>query len=99
MRLALLLAAPVVLAAQQVIPLWPGVAPGSENWTHQEITYKNSRTGEMMIRDIVKPAITAYLPDASIATGTAIIIAPGGGFRFLSWDSEGVLVAKWLQQR
>ena len=86
------------LCARQVIPLWQGPAPGSENWMQQEVNYKNSR-GEAMVRNVVNPTLTAYLPEGSQATGTAVVIAPGGGFRFLSWDSEGVFVAKWLAER
>lgn len=93
----LFLVAPA-LWAQQVIPLWQGPAPGSENWMQQELQYKNAR-GEAMVRNVVNPTLTAYLPVKDQATGTAVIIAPGGGFRFLSWDSEGVFVAKWLAGR
>ncbi len=96
-NLLLLLAAPA-LFAQQVIPLWQGPAPGSENWMQQEVQYKNAR-GEAMVRNVVNPTLTAYLPERGKANGTAVIVAPGGGFRFLSWDSEGVFVAKWLAQR
>jgi acetyl esterase/lipase len=42
------------------------------------------------------PSITAYLPQESKATGTAVIVCPGGAFRALSWSDEGVQVAKWL---
>ena len=93
----LFLVAPA-LWAQQVIPLWQGPAPGSENWMQQEVQYQNAR-GETMVRNVVNPTLTSYLPEKSKSTGTAVIIAPGGGFRFLSWDSEGVFVAKWLAAR
>src|SRR5580704_16878115 len=52
-----------------------------------------------MIRNVVKPTLTAYLPDKAHANGTAIIICPGGRFYFHSWDSEGVEVAMWLQAK
>jgi acetyl esterase/lipase len=45
------------------------------------------------------PTLTVYLPDPSVRTGTAVIIAPGGGFVWLSIDSEGHEVAKWLAAR
>jgi dienelactone hydrolase len=31
-----------------------------------------------------------------MATGAAVIVAPGGALRALAWDSEGVKVAEWL---
>jgi hypothetical protein len=39
------------------------------------------------------------LPDRAIATGTAIIVAPGGGNVFLTMDREGYDVARWLAAR
>lgn len=44
-------------------------------------------------------ALTACLLDPLTANGTAIIVAPGGGFHFLSVDNEGIDVAKWLNTR
>ncbi|HKD09236.1 MAG TPA: alpha/beta hydrolase [Bryobacteraceae bacterium] len=95
--LTLFLCAGVCFAAEQVVPLWSGAAPGSEAWTQKEIEYKDQR-GEAMVRNVVAPSLTVFLPEKSIATGTGIIVAPGGGFRFLSWDSEGTKVAKWLNE-
>lgn len=84
-------------AQETVIPLYAGVAPGSEGWTQKEVEYLNGK--QRMIRNVVQPTLTAYLPDRAKANGTAVIICPGGGFRFHSWDSEGVQVAKWLRER
>jgi acetyl esterase/lipase len=52
-----------------------------------------------MVRNVTTPTLTAFLPDPATATGAAVIVCPGGGFRFLSWDSEGTEVAEWLQKR
>ncbi|MGQ0637334.1 MAG: alpha/beta hydrolase [Planctomycetaceae bacterium] len=81
-----------------VIPIWPGVAPGSENWRQQEVEVRGV-DGKNLIRNVTTPTLTAFLPDSAKATGTAVIVCPGGGFRFLSWQSEGTKVAEWLQQR
>jgi len=80
---------------QKIIQIWPGVAPGSETWTQKEIQYVNEQN-QQMVRNVVIPTLTAYLPDPAKATGAAVIIAPGGGFRFLSWQTEGTEVAEWL---
>jgi acetyl esterase/lipase len=82
---------------QTVIKLWPGVAPGSENWRQPE-TALGSGALERLV-NVTTPALTAFLPDRSAATGTAVIIAPGGGFIFLGMNSEGYDVAKWLVAR
>ncbi|MGJ5817540.1 alpha/beta hydrolase [Paludibaculum fermentans] len=83
--------------APKVINLWPATAPGSESWKQPETTVGN--TGNRRIMNVSTPTLTAYLPDPSTATGTAVIIAPGGGFVWLSIDSEGHDVAQWLAAR
>src|SRR5438132_581010 len=43
-----------------------------------------------------KPSLTAYLPPADKANGTAVVICPGGGYGFLAVDHEGKQIAEWL---
>jgi hypothetical protein len=81
--------------AQEEIPLWEGKAPGSEEWTHREVV-TSSANGIAMIRDVVDPSMAAYLPDPSNSNGIAVVVCPGGAFRALAWESEGVAVARWL---
>ena len=76
-------------ANSQVVNIWPGVAPGSENWTQRERTADNTPIGTVVF-NVVTPTLTAYLPERSRATGTGIIIAPGGAFVALAIDLEGV---------
>jgi acetyl esterase/lipase len=80
-----------------VIHLWPGAAPGSEQWKQPEAVLGSGDMERMV--NVSTPTLTAYLPDRSTATGTAVIIAPGGGFIFLGMKSEGYDVAKWLVAR
>jgi acetyl esterase/lipase len=82
----------------QVVNIWPGVAPGSENWTHKETTATDTPIGTVIF-NVVTPTLTAYLPDPRKATGTGVIIAPGGAFVALAIDLEGNKVAKWLQEK
>ena len=84
--------------APQEIRLWPGKAPGSENWTLPEVTTR-SPTGDRTITNVSDPAVTVFLPPPAGATGTAIVIAPGGALRLLGWDNEGVKVAQWLNSK
>ena len=81
----------------RVINIWPGVAPGSEQWKQQETIVGSA--GNQRIMNVSTPTLAVYLPDPSTATGTAVIIAPGGGFVWLSINSEGHDVAKWLAAR
>jgi acetyl esterase/lipase len=93
--MAMLLAAS---ASAQTINIWPGVAPGSERWTQKEMTIPNTPVGTV-IMNVVTPTITAYLPPHGKATGTGVIIAPGGAFVALAISLEATDLARWLQQR
>jgi acetyl esterase/lipase len=81
-------------ATPKTVNVWPGAAPGSEQWKQPETSL-----GPGMIVNVTTPTLTVYQPEPSAATGTAVIIAPGGGFVGLSIDSEGHDVAKWLVAR
>ncbi len=78
---------------QEVIPIWPGAAPGSESWTQMEETLRDNIR---RVRNVTRPTLTAYIPPAASANGTAVVVCPGGGFRFLAIDYEGHDVARWL---
>jgi acetyl esterase/lipase len=85
--------------AQKVIRLYEGKAPGSEKWTWSEKESAQNAFNTRVVYNVSEPTLTAYLPDPAKATGTAVVIAPGGGFRILSIDSEGIDVAKWLADK
>lgn len=91
-------AADAVAQAPQEIRLWPGKAPGSENWTVPETT-TTSPSGDRTISNVSDPSVTVYLPPPDRATGAAVIVAPGGALRVLGWDNEGVKVAQWLNTK
>ena len=70
-----------------------GVAnqPAAESWFFQ--------WGEPMVRNVSEATLTPFLPDPAKANGTAVIVAPGGGFRWLSINNEGWKIAKALNDR
>ncbi len=71
-------------------------ATGSENWTWAEKEYFSQTFNMEIVYNVTHPSLTVYRPDSVPSNGTAVIICPGGGFRTLSINSEGVEVAKWL---
>jgi acetyl esterase/lipase len=85
-------------AGSQVVNVWPGVAPGSEKWAQKERSVENTALGTVVF-NVVTPTLTAYLPERAKATGTGVIIAPGGAFVALAIDLEGNEVARWLQEK
>lgn len=79
------------------IPLWSSGAPGSEGMTSKEILEPpDGKRDHYIVRNIHNPSITPFLAPKDRANGTAVIIAPGGGHRFLSIDIEGTAVAQYL---
>ncbi len=83
-----------------VIPLWPNGAPGSENWTQQEQETSGLPPLDIkVVRNIARPTVMAFLPNSTVATGTAVVVAPGGAFHFLAIEHEGLDVARWLNAR
>lgn len=98
--LSLLLSLNIGLAySQERIPLYSSKAPGSESWDWKEAESSSNGFNTRLVYNVVEPSITAYFPEKSKANGTSVIIAPGGAFHILSIDSEGIEVAKWLNQR
>ena len=83
---------------QKTFPIWPGAAPGSEGRTRKETEFLEPHTKEVYIRNVVTPTLTAYLPDPSKATGTAVIVVPGGGFHTTRW-ANAIQDAEWLASR
>lgn len=55
--------------------------------------------GQRAVHNVSQPTLTPFLPPAGKANGTAIIVAPGGGFMSLSMDNEGYRVARWLAEQ
>lgn len=56
----------------------------------------HSQYGSKFARNVTVATLTPFLPDPAKATGAAVIIAPGGGFRTLSMENEGWDVARAL---
>ena len=85
------LAAP---AEPNAIPLGTGGVdnqPAKETWFRQ--------WGDPMARNISIATLTPFLPKPGKANGTAVIVAPGGGFRWLSMGNEGWEVATALAEK
>ncbi len=65
--------------------------PASESWFRQ--------WGEPMVRNVTEATLTPFLPDPTKANGTAVLVAPGGGFRWLSINNEGWKIAQALNEQ
>ena len=88
----------LALAQTPEIRLWPGKAPGTEQWTLPE-TASTTPNGARILTNVSDPTLTVYLPDAPKATGAAVVIAPGGALRLLAMGTDGEPVARWLNSK
>lgn len=77
-------------SAQEVVELYPGAVPNRKQSEKKE-TFANG-----MYRGVTKPTLEVYLPEKEKATGTAVIIIPGGGYSVVVYGGEGVSNAKEL---
>lgn len=65
--------------------------PAKESWFRQ--------WGDPMARNITVATLTPFLPEPGKANGAAVIVAPGGGYRWLSMGNEGWEVAEALAKQ
>ena len=60
------------------------------------VLWPDGAPGAQGSEDIDRPTLTLYLPPAERSTGTGVVVCPGGGYRALAMDHEGVQIARWL---
>ena len=86
---------PIATPAQpDAIELGTGPLPdakASEAW--------HTQYGSVFARNVTVATLTPFLPDPAKATGAAVVVAPGGGFRTLSMENEGWDVARALADK
>ncbi len=56
-------------------------------------------TGDVSADEKDKPMIEVYLPQEEVANGCAVVLCPGGAMRWLSWDSDVVKMASFLNEQ
>jgi acetyl esterase/lipase len=61
-----------------------------------QLLWPDGAPGAQGNADEDKPSISIYLPAADKATGTAVVVCPGGGYGHLAVDHEGDQVARWF---
>jgi len=85
----------------EVFRLWPEEPP-TKGPDLAEISYlQPALDGSKiaMLRNVSEPTITVFRPAAGAANGVGVIVAPGGGWRILAIEHEGITLAEWLAAR
>ena len=82
----------------EIVPLWPGTPPGGEGVTlAAKIVERSDDTGtyhDRFVSDVGTPLLTVYRP--SRPDGSAVLMAPGGGYIRVVIDKEGAEAARRL---
>jgi acetyl esterase/lipase len=83
-------------AQSTTIKLWPDGIPGLiRNDTYTEVSTIENGIITRWVK-VTDPSLTVCLPPKEKATGTAVLICPGGGYGALAFNHEGNDIAKWL---
>jgi dienelactone hydrolase len=87
---------------QVVVRLWPDGPPNSLPDTGPEIAFPSPAIfgpETVMLRNVSDPSLTVFAPDPAKANGVGVIVCPGGAWRVLAWEHEGIDPARWLAAR
>ncbi|MGU3317072.1 alpha/beta hydrolase [Sphingomonas sp. M6A6_1c] len=96
------LTAPVQAQSDKMVPIPTPAQPGAITLDTGKLPGAtapeawHSQYGSVFTRNVTVATLTPFLPDPAKATGAAVIVAPGGGFRTLSMENEGWDVARAL---
>jgi acetyl esterase/lipase len=89
--IALLLLSSMNVDAQELIPLYSGAVPNSKQ---QLMTAASANSRPGIISNVITPELEIYLPEKEKLTGAAVVICPGGSYKVLSYQGEGIKTAQ-----
>ena len=75
--------------------LWDGAPPDLRPDAAPPVHTQHPRDG-LLLSALHHPTLTIHPAPRDRATGAAVILCPGGGYRVLAVEKEGVAVAHWL---
>lgn len=81
---------------QEILTLWPDEIPNSQDSDQTETIEQDDIT---WIEQVNEPTLEVFLPPKGNATGQAVVICPGGGYRGVAYDIEGTEIAKFLNTK
>jgi len=87
-------------AADEIVPLWPGRPPGDPGHAIERKIEERSHDPahpDRWLTGIGRPELIVRRP--ANPNGSAVLVIPGGSYRFLAYDNEGAEQARWLNAR
>ncbi len=76
--------------------LTAAAAPAAEPTTDTVLLWPDGAPGAVGNEDADKPMLWLYPADPATASGTGVVVCPGGGYGHLAVDHEGTQVARWF---
>ena len=90
-----------IMAQDKPIQLFPKGAPGEQTKLIEKALPEGGKVGGasvLRLSGVSDPTITIYPASDEVATGSAIIVCPGGGYEILAYDLEGDEICQWLNE-
>lgn len=87
------------VAQESEILLFPAGAPGETVQLIPQGSSEGAHTGGMPVMrlsDISSPSLTVFPAPEELASGSAMLVCPGGGYNILAYDLEGEEICEWL---
>lgn len=84
----------------ETIDLWPAGAPGMPDPAPEELVTERStdeQLSDRFVRGIANPRLVVFRP--SVPNGAAILLTPGGGYRWVVIDKEGYELGRYFSAR
>ena len=89
----------MAVLSEDVIHLWPEGPPTKLDGVGSEVEFRGpvGTAGDAaMLRNVSESTLTVFRPTNGKPKGVGVIVCPGGGWRVLAWEHEGLDVARWL---
>jgi acetyl esterase/lipase len=84
----------------ETIDLWPRGAPGAPARPLTETVVERSKDAQLSdraVHGISRPRLVVFRP--RLPNGAAVLVSPGGGYRWVVIDKEGYEIGRWLAAR
>ncbi|MBJ7439727.1 MAG: alpha/beta hydrolase [Sphingopyxis sp.] len=90
---------PAGLAPNASVPLWPDGHIKPPSGLVEQVIQRSAEpnASDRMLQGITRPRLDIFRP--AKPNGAAVILAPGGGYRYVVIDKEGYELARWLKDR